>query len=357
MPAEEDDATGRPRRRRRRTGTVELKTGAAPQAEVEAMSAAAEEPSDAGTDSPKTASRARPRRAQSLTTAPVVLPPPPEETEREAPPEPVDAVEPQPVYALLWRTGLLNVLAIARREIASLLVSPVGWVVAGILVLFTSLLGFDSAVYFRTASMSAVFSTVVILMLLFVPIYTMRLVAQERDSGTLEIILTSPVRDWELVAGKWLGGFGFFLLSIAFTLVYVVLLFIFQPDRVTVTPFGLSLQVASLDYGQVLSDYVGLVLAGAMFVAVGVLMSSLTRSQIIAAVLSLALLLLLWNAGAPAAFMRPPASTVVEYLAGATHFNEFDRGAISLKDVVYFLTIAAAALFLATRVIEARKWA
>jgi ABC-2 type transport system permease protein len=357
MPVEEDQAAGRPRRRRRRAATVELKTAAADQAEVEAASDVGQEPAAAAADSPQTASPARPRRARNPTMAPIVLPPPPEETEPEGPPAPVGAVEPQPVYALFWRSGILNVLAIARREIASLLVSPVGWVLAGILVLFTSLLGFDSAVYFRAASMSAVFSTVVILMLLFVPIYTMRLVAQERDSGTLEIILTSPVRDWELVGGKWLGGFGFFLLSIAFTLVYVVLLFIFQPDRVTVSPFGLSFQVASLDYGQILADYVGLILAGAMFVGVGVLMSSLTRSQIIAAVLSLALLLLLWNAGAPAAFMRPPASTVVEYLAGATHFNEFDRGAIALKDVVYFLTFTAAALFLATRVIEARKWA
>jgi ABC-2 type transport system permease protein len=185
----------------------------------------------------------------------------------------------------------------------------------------------------------------------------MRLIAEERSQGTLELLLTSPVRDWELAVGKWLGVFVFFVLLIATTLVYVVLLAVYLPDKTAVSLAGLSIQVGALDLGLIASAYLGMLVVGAAAIAIGVLASSATKNQIIAYVLSLVALLAIWyTAFLLGFFTTPPLSLFFDYVAGYYRYQSFSLGQVTLRDTVYFLSIAAGALFLTTRLLESRRW-
>lgn len=261
-------------------------------------------------------------------------------------------------YDRLWASGLLNVGVIARRELGAFFVSPIGYVVATVLVLPVSFLGYLARIGTGQAvTMNGIFSLVALLMVFFTPLYTMRLLAEERRSGTLEILLTSPVRDWEVVIGKWLGGLAFYLATIAFTLVYVVLISVYQPFHSTTSIFGIHLQLPNVDYGGIVAGYVGVILVGAAWVALGLLASSLTSNQIIAAVLGVGLLLAFqYLFGTLSTFLLPPYSEFFDYLSAGSHAQSFGLGRIVLRDVVYFLTLTAAALFITTRVVESRKW-
>jgi ABC-2 type transport system permease protein len=274
--------------------------------------------------------------------------------------EPEAATSPprRSVYDVLWRSGLLNVGTIARREIGSYFVSPLGWVVGSLLILIVSLLGyFFGAVGQDQASLDSVFSLLPLLMVFLLPLFTMRQFAEEKRSGTLEMLLTSPIRDLELVIGKWLGTFVYYLALIAFTLVYVLLLVYYYPTKAAVHPLGLNLSLAALDYGQLIASYVAMILMGAMFSAIGVLMSSLTQNQIIAAVSAVAFLLVLWYVtGRVADFEQPPVRDFLQYLSGEARAADFTRGQVPLRDIVYFLSITVGALFLTTRILESRKW-
>jgi len=263
------------------------------------------------------------------------------------------------VHAVAWRTGLLNVAAIARRELGALFVSPVGWVVAGVFTFLVSGFGFIGTVLAgQQATMDGVFSVITgLLTLILVPVVTMRLIAEERSQGTLELILTSSVRDWELVVGKWLGAFVFYLLLIGTTLIYVVLLAVYLPDKFTISVAGLSVRVGALDFGLIAATYIGLVVVGAAAIAIGVLTSSVTKNQIIAYILSLFALLAIWyTAFLLGRFTRPPLSLFFDYVAGYFRYQSFNLGQVALRDTVYFLSLAIGALFLTTRVLESRRW-
>jgi ABC-2 type transport system permease protein len=262
------------------------------------------------------------------------------------------------IYDLFWRTGLLNIGAIARRELGAYFVSPMGWVIIALLVIpIVTLFGFLGPVLLEgQATLDNVFSVIQFLMLFAMPAFTMRLLAEERRAGTLEILLTSPVRDWELVLGKWLGVLAFYCIAIAFSLVYVVLLMVLLPAKVDLHLAGLTLAVGDLDYGTILTSYAGLVALGAMLAAIGLLASSLTQNQVVAFIVALVAMMLLWYVGFFQALAQPPLSGFFEYVAGANRFDSFLRGQIVLKDVVYFATVTMGALFITARVLESRKW-
>jgi ABC-2 type transport system permease protein len=275
------------------------------------------------------------------------------------------AVEPtQPgvadaVHAVVSRTGVLNVAAIARRDLGALFVSPVGWVVAGVFTFLVSGFGFIGTVLAgQQATMDGVFTVITgFLTLILVPVVTMRLIAEEKSQGTLELLLTSSVRDWELVVGKWLGAFAFYLMLIATTLVYVVLLAVYLPDKTAVSPAGLSIQIGALDFGLISATYIGLVVVGAAAIAIGILASSVTKNQIVAYIVSLFGLLAIWYAAFLfGLFTRPPLSLFFDYIAGYFRYQSFSLGQVALRDTVYFLSLAFGALFLTTRVLESRRW-
>jgi ABC-2 type transport system permease protein len=237
---------------------------------------------------------------------------------------------------------------IARRDLASLFVSPAGWAVAALFVLLTSAFGFVVPVLAgQSATMDGVFGVITSFLLpVLIPVITMRVFAEERSEGTLELLLTSPIRDWEVAAGKWLGAFAFYVLLLATTLVYVALLAVYVPGHLD-----------SLDLGLIAATYIGLLLAGGAAVAIGALASSLTQNQIVAFFLALAILLLAWYAGTLLGFFtQPPASQLFQYAGGSNRFQSFGLGQVTLKDTVYFSSLGAAALFLTTRLLDARRW-
>lgn len=243
---------------------------------------------------------------------------------------------------------MTRVVTIARRDLTALFVSPEGWVVAALFVVLTSAFGFVVPVLAgQAATMDGVFGVVTgFLMPTLIPVITMRVFAEERSRGTLELLLTSPVRDWEVAAGKWIGALTFYVLLLATTLVYVVVLAVYVPGH-----------LASLDLGLIAATYIGLVLVGAAATAIGVLASCLTRSQIVAFFVALALLLVTWYAGSLLGFFaQPPVSRLFQYLGASNRFQSFSLGQLTLKDTVYFLSLAAAALFLTTSLLDSRRW-
>jgi ABC-2 type transport system permease protein len=237
---------------------------------------------------------------------------------------------------------------IARRDLTALFVSPAGWAVASLFILLTSAFGFVVPVLGgQAATMDGVFSVITgFLLPVLIPVMTMRSFAEERSDGTLELLLTSPVRDWEVAAGKWLGAFAFYVLMLITTVVYVVLLAVFVPGH-----------LETLDLGLIAATYIGLLMAGGAATAIGVLASSLTQNQIVSFFLALTVLLLTWYAGTLLGlFTQPPVNAVFQYAGGSNRFQSFSLGQVTLKDSVYFLSLGIAALYLTTRLLDARRW-
>ena len=158
--------------------------------------------------------------------------------------------------------------------------------------------------------------------------------------GTLELLLTSPVRDWEVVAGKYLASLLALGVTMALTLYYVFLLYVF----------------ASPDTGPVLSAYLGLYLYGAAALAIGLMASSLSSNQIVAAVIGMAVLLLLSFMDRVADIVSGTSADVLSGLSMTDHFQDFTRGIIDIGNIVYYITLAAVFLFLTVRSLETRRW-
>jgi len=321
---------------------VEAAAAVAEPAEVEAVAAAAEPAeAEAGADWPQP-----------------VLEPPPAATPTAVAVAPAKAPADRGLYELMWGTGLLPVAAIARRELAAILAWPIAYVAWALVIVLTSIFGYLPQVNAGApVSMSGVFSWLALMMAFFVPLCTMRLLAGEQRSGSLEMLLTSPIRFWELVAGKWLGSFLFYVVTISFTLVYVMLISAYQQLHTPATILGVHVSLPSVDYGSVITGYTGILLVGAAWVALGVLASSLTQSQIVAAAVGVgALVALQYGFGALAGVVTPPLSDLFDYLAASNRAQSFNQGQIVLRDLLYFATLTLGALFITTRVVESRKW-
>jgi ABC-2 type transport system permease protein len=261
------------------------------------------------------------------------------------------------LYELAWQSGLLTGLAIARMEVSALFLTPIVYAVGALVVLLTSIYGYLPQVNTNApVSTSGIFSLLTLMAVFYVPLCTMRLAAQQR-SGTLEHLLTSPIRFWELVAGRWLGGVAFFAATISFSLIYVVLISADQKAHTPGSILGFHLSLPSVDYGSIFTGYFGLLLLGAAWVAVGLLIASLTQNRIIAAGAGiLTLVALQYGFGVVSGLMTPPFSDLFDYLGAANRARSFFEGQVALNDVVYFVTVTLGALFITTRIVESRKW-
>jgi ABC-2 type transport system permease protein len=234
-----------------------------------------------------------------------------------------------------------NTLTVAWKEIRTYFASPMAYIVA---MVFLALTG-----YFFAASISQPFPEATIrgflgpsifILILLAPVLTMRLFAEEQKLGTIELLLTAPVRDWEVVLGKFLASLAFFVGTIALTLYYVLLLYWYgDPDA-----------------GPLLSGYLGLILYGAATLSIGLFVSSLTNNQIVAAVVGFGLLLALSIIHQAAGLVSGVASTIFTQLSLATHFDDFARGVVDTSGVIYYVSVAALFLFLTVRSLETRRW-
>ena len=233
------------------------------------------------------------------------------------------------------------VQAIAWKEIQIYFSSPTAYIIGTI---FLALAGFffvrDLGDPFPEASLSSFFQGATIVLVLLAPVLTMRLMAEEQKLGTIELLLTSPVRDWEVVVGKYLASMVFLLGTLVLTLYYTVLLVVY----------------ADPDPGPVYAGYLGLVLYGAAALAVGLLTSTLTSNQIVAAAVAMGILLVLYFAEAASGSLGTTASNIIGQVGIKSHFDDFERGVIDTRHVVYFVCFIAFFLFLTIRALEIRRW-
>jgi len=240
-----------------------------------------------------------------------------------------------------------NIWVIAKREFKQYFISPIAYAV---MFLFLLVLGLIFYANFYAAALQQyvpdirmVLSPMVTILLFTTPALTMRLLADEQKSGTLEVLMTKPIRDWELVTGKWLGAMLFFTVLLVITWIYPLIL------NIMIKP--------GLDLGIVISGYLGLFLLIGFFVAVGVFASSLFANQIAVFFTTLGIVLLFWLIDYPGQAFGGAAGAVMQYLGITGHyFNSFYAGVIELKDVIYFLSGIALALFAGSASIESRRW-
>ena len=230
--------------------------------------------------------------------------------------------------------------AIAERELKTYFVSTIAWIVAAAFLLICGFL--FSAILLTTneASLRYLISNLSVIFLFIAPFLTMRLLAEENRLGTVELLLTNPVRDAEVVLGKFLGVMGFVVVMLLFTLYYPALLFIF----------------GSPDLGPILAGYLGVLLQAAAFVAIGLAISSMTQNQIVAAFLSFAILLIMWLSDSMSNYLGKPLGDVLKYVSVTSHFQDFSRGVVDSSHIIYFVSVAVAALFVTYLSLQTRRW-
>jgi ABC-2 type transport system permease protein len=231
-------------------------------------------------------------------------------------------------------------LAIAERELKAYFLSPVGYVViAGFLLLASYFFYLPLVVMGEPTLRRWIYNTLIILIILM-PALTMRLIAEERKTGTIEVLATSPVTDAQVVLGKFLGCVGFYAAMLAMTLVYPIIL----------------TRVGKPEMGPLITVYIGLLLYGATFVAIGLLMSAMSKSQVVAFVTAFVVLLFLfiieWMAQSGADWL----ATLVRYVGIQQHLENFSKGIIDTKDVIYYLSVVALCLLLSVRAMQSWKW-
>jgi ABC-2 type transport system permease protein len=190
------------------------------------------------------------------------------------------------------------------------------------------------------AIMRPLFSNMSVVLLFFIPMLTMRLFAEEKKSGTIELLLTYPVRDGEVLLGKFLAALALYALLLILTLLYPAMIAYF----------------ARVEWGAILTGYLGMLLLGATFLAVGVFISSLTENQIVAGFSTFGVLLAFWIIGWGADSASGLLRNVLQYVSIVDHMESFGKGVIDTKDLVYYVSAIALALFLTLRSLETKRW-
>lgn len=250
-------------------------------------------------------------------------------------------------------------LPVFKKEMRLYFGSPVAYVVVTFFLLIAGWM-FSQIFYFYTLSsmqatmspgfgqnlnptesvMRPLFSNMSVVLLFFMPMLTMRLFAEEKRSGTLELLLSYPVRDGEVLLGKFLAALALYTLLLALTFLYP----------------GMVAYFGRLEWGAVLTGYVGLVLLGTSFLAIGVLLSSLTENQIVAGFATFGVLLAMWLVGWGADFAAGTLRTIVQHVSITEHMDSFGKGVLDTRDIVYYLSVTALALFVTLRSLEAKRW-
>jgi ABC-2 type transport system permease protein len=246
-----------------------------------------------------------------------------------------------------------NIWTIAKREYDQYFISPVAYVVAFVILLVTGIVfAFDFYNYSQYAlqypgavpNFGSVSGTLTFLFVLSTPAITMRLISDEARMGTLELLLTAPIRDLELVLGKWLGAMFYMLTLLLVTTVYPIIMNRF------ITP--------SLDWNVILTSYLGIILIAGVFIALGTAISAMFTNQVTSFFVTLVVIVIFWwLIGFPANVLSPNVAEYFKYLDMRAHFfGALDSGTINLSDIVYYLSLIALGIFTGTVAVETRRW-
>src|SRR5690349_21659908 len=238
-----------------------------------------------------------------------------------------------------------NVIAIAQKELKSYFSSPIAYIVLGLWALlygyfFIAILSFfvrqsmqmnqfgmqgPQAMNVNQQLIRPLLQNVTILILFLMPMVTMRTYSEEKRSGTIELLLTAPVTDFQIIMGKFLGAMTLYAAMLGITLIHMALLFAFgKPEWIPIA-----------------TAYLGMLLLGGCFISVGLLISSLTRNQIVATIVTFGVFLLLWVINWIASFTGPRTQEVLNYLSITDHLDDFTRGIIDTKHLVYYVSFIA----------------
>jgi ABC-2 type transport system permease protein len=254
----------------------------------------------------------------------------------------------------------MKIWPIFKKEMRLYFSSPVAWVVMTIFLFIAGYFFYSIFAFYTLASMQSamnpqmgrdlnvtdsvlrpLFSNMSVILLLLMPLITMRLFAEERRSGTIELLLTYPVRDGAVLVAKYLAALALYALMLGLTLLYPGIVRYFTP---------------SMEWGPLLTGYLGLFLMGATFLGVGIFASSLTENQIVASITTFGVLLFLWVIGWSAEYVGGSWGRVLSHLSLLDHFDTFARGVLDTKDVIYYVNATLLTLFLTLRSLEARRW-
>lgn len=227
-----------------------------------------------------------------------------------------------------------------RKELKSYFDSPIAYIIITIFLLISGWFFFSDLFLVNQTTLRNLFGIIPFIFMFFLPAITMRLISEEKKSGTIEVLLTLPVKDHQIILGKFLAGMILISLAVILTLVYA---------------FTLS-WLGNLDFGSVVSGYLGLILLGATYLSIGIFTSSLTQNQIVAFIISFLIIFVLYLLDNVLIFVPGFLASVLEYLSVNYHFSNISRGVIDSRDLIYYLSLIFFFLFLAVRVLSSRKW-
>lgn len=253
-----------------------------------------------------------------------------------------------------------NLFYIFKKEMAAYFYSPIAYVVTTIFIIISSyffftIFSFYNFIVFsvgmRASQMGPqlnimemvlrpLYSNIAIVLLLIVPLLTMRLFSEEKKLGTIELLFTYPIRDSEMIMGKFLACLAVYGIIVSPTLVYPMMIHFF----------------GHVGWGPVFSSYLGLLLMGSSFISVGILLSSMTENQIVAACLTFGILLLLWVIDTSERFVGPTLGLILKDLSFLSHFENFSKGVIDTRDIIFYLNFSFLFLFLTLCSLESKKW-
>jgi ABC-2 type transport system permease protein len=253
-----------------------------------------------------------------------------------------------------------NILAIANKELRSYFASPIAYIVIGLFALLYGYFYFAIMAYFVRQSMQMgqfgmqgpqsmnvnqqlirpLLQNVTILVLFLMPMITMRTYSEEKRSGTIELLLTSPLTDFDIIMGKFLGALALYAIMLSVTLIHLAILFYFgRPE-----------------WKPILTAYLGLLLLGGCFIAAGLFISSLTKNQIVAGMVTFAVFLFLWVITWIGSFSGPTVDKLTNYLSIIDHFDDFGKGVIDTTHVIYYVSFIAFGLFLTAKSVDSERW-
>jgi ABC-2 type transport system permease protein len=254
---------------------------------------------------------------------------------------------------------MTNILAIAHKEIRSYFASPIAYIVIGLFALlfgyfYVTILtwfvqqgtqmsmgmGGPTTLNVNQQMIRPLLMNMTVVLLFVLPMITMRTYSEEKRSGTIELLLTSPLTDLQIILGKFLGALTLYATMLLVTLVYVGALFFF----------------GSPEWKPIVTAYIGLLLLGGSFLSMGLLISSLTKNQIVAGMLTFGVFLLLWVIDWIGTFAGPTIEPIVTYLSITQHFDDFAKGVIDTKHVVYYLSFMTFGLFLTAKSVDSERW-
>jgi gliding motility-associated transport system permease protein len=232
------------------------------------------------------------------------------------------------------------VSAIWRREMRTYFASPSAYIVLGVFLLITGWFFTLNLFKENLAHMRSIFDVLPFLLVIFAPAISMRLISEERKSGTLELLVTMPVRDFDVILGKFLAALSLYAAALLLTFFY---------------PFTI-MTLGDAQVGSIVAGYIALFLLGGAYLAVGLLGSAITENQIVAFILSFALCAVLAILVFAALVIPQPVADVIQYLSSTYHFQNIARGVVDSRDVIYFLSLIFLSLLMASRAMSQRKF-